>query len=131
MIIIDGFNLMNHTGKGGNRDNMTNTSRKLRQLFAKYGVVGVIIHQTPTSAEKGKGEDETGARIVEPPSLTDYSETVAIIQDSCTVLTFDQGDGVGKLKLAKCRTPHVDKMVELHCDFDIGMIKEVSPLDWI
>ncbi len=131
MVIIDGFNLMNHKGKNGNRDNMTNTSRKLRQLFAKYGVVGIVIHQTPTSAEKNKGEDETGARIVEPPSLTDYSETVAIIQDSCTVLTFDQADGVGKLKLAKCRTPNVDKMIELHCDFDIGMIREVSPVDFI
>ena len=35
MVIIDGFNLMIHKGRDGNRNNMTNTSRKLRQLFAK------------------------------------------------------------------------------------------------
>lgn len=131
MVIIDGFNIMDHKGTDGNRNNMSNTSRKLRQLFAKYGVVGLVVHQTKTSAESSKGEDESGIRIVEPPKLTDYSETVAIIQDSCIILTFDQADGVGKLLLAKCRTPFVDEEIELHCNFDEGFIKEVNSLDFM
>ena len=49
MVIIDGFNLMNHKGNDGNRNNMSNTSRKLRQLFGKYGVVGLVVHQVPTN----------------------------------------------------------------------------------
>ena len=132
MVIIDGFNLMNHKGNDGNRNNMANTSRRLRQLFAKYGVVGVVVHQVPTSAEReNRAEDESGARIVEPPRIDQYSETVAVIQDACTILNFDQAEGVGKIRLAKARTPHVDEVFELQCDFDIGLIKEVSPIDFI
>lgn len=132
MIIIDGFNLMNHKGTDGNRNNMAKTSRMLRQLFGKYGVVGVIVHQVPTSAEKeNRAEDESGARMVEPPRIDQYSETVAVIQDACTILNFDQADGVGKIRLAKARTPHVDEILELQCDFDLGYIKETSPIDFI
>lgn len=132
MVIIDGFGLMNHKGNDGNRNNMTNTSRRLRQLFGKYGVVGIVVHQVPTSAEKeNRSEDESGARIVEPPRIDQYSETVAVIQDACTILNFDQHQGVGKIRLAKARTPHVDEILELQCDFDLGYIKEVSPIDFI
>lgn len=132
MVIIDGFGLMNHKGNDGNRNNMTNTSRRLRQLFGKYSVVGVVVHQVPTSAEKeNRIEDESGARIVEPPRIDQYSETVAVIQDACTILNFDQYQGVGKIRLAKARTPNVDEILELQCDFDLGYIKEVTPIDYI
>lgn len=132
MVIIDGFGLMNHKGTDSNRNNMTKTSRRLRQLFGKYGVVGIVVHQVPTSAEKeNRNEDKTGARIVEPPRLDQYSETVACIQDACTVLNFDQHQGVGKVRLAKARTPHVDNILELQCDFDLGYIKEPSIIDFI
>jgi replicative DNA helicase len=133
MVIIDGFNLMNHKGKSSNRDAMTSTSRKLRQVFGKYGVVGVVIHQTPTSAEKENrvSDEDTGIRIPKPPELHQYSETVAVIQDACTILTFDQADGIGKLKLAKTRTPNVDKELTLQCDFNRGIIKEASAIDYI
>lgn len=132
MVIIDGFNLMNHKGTDGNRNNMTKTSRRLRQLFGKYEVVGIVVHHVPTSAEKeNRTEDESGSRIVQPPRLEQYSETVAVIQDACTVLNFDQCDGVGKLLIAKCRTPHVGQLVDLHVNFDEGFIYESSPIDFI
>lgn len=132
MVIIDGFNLMNHRGGDSNRNNMTNTSRRLRQLFARYGVVGVVAHQIPTSARKeNHSEDETGIRIPVPPKLEQYSETSAVIQDACTVLNFDQVDGVGKILLAKARTPHVNKTLDLHVNFDEGFIYEASPVDFI
>lgn len=132
MVIVDGFNLMNHKGRDGNRNNMANTSRRLRQLFSKYNVVGVVVHHIPTSAEKeNRTEDETGARLVEPPRLDQYSETVAVIQDACTVMNFDQSDGVGKIRLAKARTPYVDEILEVHCDFDNGYIRETSIIDFI
>lgn len=133
MVILDGFNLIAHkTGKGGsNRDAMSNTSRQLRQMFGKYGVVGLVVAQTPTSAEKeNNSNDEAGTRIVTPPEIHQYSETVAVVQDACTVITFDQFQGVGKMKLAKARTPHVGKVVELHCDFNLGFIREVEAVDY-
>lgn len=132
MVIIDGFNLMTHRGRGQNRENMSNTSRQLRQLFGRHEVLGLVIHQTPTSAEKeNKEKDETGTRIVKPPELDQYSETVAVIQDSSLVLTFDQHDGMGKIKVAKTRTTCVGLEIDLHCDFNNGYIKEATVVDYI
>lgn len=132
VVIIDGFTLMTHKGSDGNRNNMTKTSRTLRQIFGKYGVVGIVVHQVPTSAEKeNRAEDETGSRLVEPPRIDQYSETVAVIQDSCTILNFDQAEGVGKIRLAKARTPFVNKVLELHCDFDNGVVRETSLIDYL
>jgi len=132
MVIIDGFNLMDHKGRDGNRNNMSNTSRSLRQLFARYGVVGIVVHQTPTSAEKeNKSDSETGSRLVQPPDIHQYSETIAVIQDASTVLSYDALDGVGKIKIAKARTPHVDKEITLHTDYNHGYIKEATVIDYI
>ncbi|MCY8880711.1 AAA family ATPase [Bacillus spizizenii] len=132
MVIIDGFNLMTHKGKGSNRDSMSTTSRQLRQVFGRHQVAGLVIHQTPTSAEKdNKEDDETGARMVKPPELHQYSETIAVIQDASTILSYDQRDGVGKILLSKTRTPNVNKELTLHCDFNHGYIKEATAIDYI
>lgn len=126
--IIDGFNLMSHSGKDStSRNNMANTSRRLRQIFGKYGVLGIVIHQTPTAAEKeNRTTDELGKRMVKAPRIDQYSETVAVIQDACTVLTFDQSDGNGVLAVRKARLPIVDSEVNLYCDFNLGYINEIS-----
>lgn len=126
MVIIDGFNLMDHRGSGGKmRDAMTKTSRQLRQVFGRYGVCGLVVHQTPGSSEKESQEvDGSGYRIVKPPRLTDYSETIALIQDCATVLTFDQSNGIGKLSIEKAREPSVGTKIELLCDFNGGIVQE-------
>lgn len=130
MVIIDGFNLISHKGRNSNRDNMSNTSRQLRRMFSRHGVVGIIVHQTPTSAEKENSEDdEDGARIVKPPTISDYSETIAVIQDASTVLSYDYHDGLGKILLAKARSPHVNAEVSLHADYNNGRIEERTILD--
>ena len=54
VVILDGFNLMYHGSRGeGGRNAMSNTSRKLRQLFSKYNVLGIVVHQTGKESEKG------------------------------------------------------------------------------
>lgn len=129
MVIIDGFNLMLHPKIG--RDGMSSTSRRLRQIFGRYGVAGLVIHQTPTSAEKGLSTDEDELDVEIPvPQVTDYSETIAVVQDSATVLTFNQVQGRGRLLLAKCREPHVGKSIPLTCNFNLGYITESSPVDY-
>lgn len=129
MVIIDGFNLMMHPKIG--RDGMSSTSRRLRQIFGRYGVAGLVIHQTPTSAEKGMNSDEDELDVEIPvPQVTDYSETIAVVQDSAMVLTFNQVQGRGRLLLAKCREPHVGKSVNLTCNFNLGYITESSPVDY-
>ncbi len=127
-VIIDGFNLMNHKGNDGNRNNMSNTSRKLRQLFGRYNVVGFVVHQTPTSARKEQlaetEEIEDGFPVA--PKLTDYSETVALIQDAVNVYTYAYQDGKGKLAVRKARKPCVDFELNLHVNYNMGFIDEVT-----
>jgi replicative DNA helicase len=127
-VIIDGFNLMNHKGKGNNRDLMTTTSRRLRQVFGKYGIIGLVVHQTPTSAQKENLKDieELEEDFPVAPSLTQYSETVAVIQDACTVLTFAHKDGKGKLAVRKARKPCIDFEVNLHVNYNMGYITQVE-----
>ena len=129
MVIIDGFNLMKFPKIG--RDGMSATSRQLRQIFGRHKVAGLVIHQTPTSAEKESRVDEDELEVELPvPQVTDYSETIAVVQDSATVLTFNQKDGRGRLLLAKCREPHVGKSLDLRCNFNMGWITEASPVDY-
>ncbi|WP_227493116.1 DnaB-like helicase C-terminal domain-containing protein [Bacillus paranthracis] len=127
-VIIDGFNLMKHGNHGGkvDRNAMTTTSRRLRQIFGKYNVVGIVVHHTSASSQREKtDEDDDGNYIVTPPELTDFSETQAVIQDAATVLTFDQKDGIGKLAVRKAREPKAkDNVVELNCNFNLGFINE-------
>lgn len=53
MVIIDGFNLMQHGGNS--REVLSGTSRKLRQLFGRHEVVGLVVYQTLSAAEKRRG----------------------------------------------------------------------------
>lgn len=123
VVIIDGFLLMNHGGNS--REAFAGTSRKLRQLFARHGVLGIVVHQTPTSAEKdAKSATAEDSRLPQTPELTDYSETIAVAQDAVTALTFNQLDGVGAIKLAKAKTPKVGEVLELFCNFTMGTIEE-------
>ena len=131
MVIIDGFNLMVHSHGDGTRNKMTYTSRRLRQLFGKYNVTGIVVHQTSAQSQKEKQkEDEDGMRLINPPELTDFSETSAVIQDSATTLTFDAYDGIGKLAIRKAREPNVGKVLELVTQFNEGIIKEPSTVDY-
>lgn len=130
IVIIDGFNLMNH-GRQNDRNSMTTTSRRLRQLFARQNVLGIVTHQVNTESEKANKEidEETGARIVKAPPIESYSESVALIQDPAMVLTFDQHDGIGQLLVAKAREPIVGKTIDLHCNFNLGFIEEPQLTD--
>lgn len=123
VVIIDGFLLMDHGGNS--REALAGTSRKLRQLFARHGVLGLVVHQTPTSSEKdAKSATAEDSRLPQTPELTDYSETIAVAQDAVTALTFNQLDGVGAIKLAKAKTPKVGEVLELFCNFTMGTIEE-------
>lgn len=134
MVIIDGFNLMQH-GKGKlDRNAMTLTSRKLRQLFGKYQVVGLVVHQVNASEErenkKSKGGEEGGERIPKPASILGFSESIAVIQDASHVLSLDAIDGMGALQLVKTRGTGKDNILNLNLNYNLGYIKEASPVDY-
>lgn len=128
MVIIDGFNLMNH-GRGSKlRDNMTVTSRRLRQICGKYNVVLIVVHQVSTQGYKDSqvpGDDDD-FKPLNPPDLTAYSETAAVIQDACTVITYDYCDGDGALRVVKSRANNVDQRIDLEVNYNQGYITEVN-----
>ncbi len=135
MVVIDGFNLITH-GKGKlDRNAMTQTSRKLRQIFGKYNVLGVVVHQVNANEERenkkgNKDDEEFPERVPKPASILGYSETLAVVQDASHILSFDAVDGMGALQLVKTRGIGKDTLVNLHTDFNMGFIKEVSPVDY-
>lgn len=131
MVIIDGFNLMTH-GKGRlDRNAMTQTSRRLRQLFGKYSVVGLVVHQVNASEEKeNKKKEDSENPMPKPASILGYSETIAVVQDACTILSFDAVDGNGQIFIAKCRGTGKEKTVDLLLNFNMGFIQEASPVDY-
>lgn len=134
MVIIDGFNLITH-GKGKlDRNAMTLTSRRLRQIFGKYNVLGVVVHQVNANEErenkKKADDDEFAERVPKPASILGYSETLAVVQDASHILSFDAVDGMGALQLVKTRGIGKDKLINLHVDFNRGYIKEVTPVDY-
>lgn len=133
VVIIDGFSLMNHRSKDNNRRNQfSDTSIKLRQIFGRHQVLGIVVHQVNTSSYKSnKEDDELGNRIVKPPEIEDYSETAQVIRDSCTILTFDQNNGVGKLKVVKARSNCVGFVLDLYVDFNNGYVTEVENCDYL
>lgn len=134
MVIIDGFNLITH-GKGKlDRNAMTLTSRRLRQIFGKYNVLGIVVHQVNANEErenkKKADDDEFAERVPKPASILGYSETLAVVQDASHILSFDAVDGMGALQLVKTRGIGKDKLINLHVDFNRGYIKEVTPVDY-
>lgn len=127
MVIIDGFLLMNHSQGHNLREKLSNTSRMLRQLFNKYGIIGIVVHQIPTSAKKENDIiDIEGARIPNPAQIHQYSETIAVIQDATLVLNYDACNGLGKILIAKAKLPCVDESIELTVDYNIGKIQETT-----
>jgi replicative DNA helicase len=81
VIIIDQFNLLRF--KSGSKEDKAAFSRQLKQLAAKLGVVIVLLYQTSGDyIKKGGKTDDEGLTELVLPSLSDYSETIAVIQDS-------------------------------------------------
>lgn len=131
-VILDGFNLMVHKGGRSLRDSMTITSRRLRQICGRHNIVLLVVHQVSTQGEKDSKimDDDAGCRIVNAPDLTSYSETVAVIQDACTVLTYDYCEGDGQLRVCKSRSNNVGQRIDLECDYNEGYLTECNNLSF-
>ena len=130
MVIVDGFNLMTHKGSRNDRNAMSATSRKLRQICGRYNIVLLLVHQISKEGYKDSrilGEDDS--ITVNPPDLTGYSETIAVIQDACTVLTYDYNDGEGALKVAKTRANNINDIISLSVNYNMGYIEEKDNTD--
>lgn len=140
VLILDQFSLIRHISS--DRNGMTNTSRKLKELAGKYGIVIVLLYQANGDYEKRKGQEkaeENSIKELTPPRLSDYSETIAIIQDSDAVLTFDsviwrdeqtrQQCGKAILAVGKSRNGGEGTELDIQWIPDFGIIKVKQATD--
>lgn len=125
LVIIDGFNLMVHSKGKSLRNSMSITSRRLKQLLSRFNVTGLIVHHVGGKDERDNLiVDEVGNKILKCPELHQYSETVAVVQDADTVITYDYADGKGKLKVVKARATCVGLEIDLLANYNMGYITE-------
>ena len=128
-VIIDGFILMNHGKADSKRNSYSDTSRSLRKLFVKAGVIGLVLHQVSGKDEKENNKKgDNGIRILKPPDLHQYSETIALIQDATTIMTYDRVDATARIKLVKAKSDTTDTEVDLIIDYNKGVIEEMAEL---
>lgn len=140
VVIIDQFSLIRHITN--DRDGKSNTSKRLKEMAGKYGIVICLLYQANGDYERGKKksdvEDES-LRVLQPPTLKDYSETVQIVQDVDCLLTFDAtkwkdvltGNECGKalLFVAKSRTGGEGIELEMNWIPDQGVIETRKATD--
>lgn len=97
VVVIDQFSLLRF--KSGSKEDKTTFSRQLKQLAAKLGVVIFLLYQTNGNYLKKVKEDDEGLTELVLPTLDDYSESIAVIQDSsfvfgwCSVTWKDEQTG--------------------------------------
>jgi replicative DNA helicase len=140
VVIIDQFSLIRHVTN--DRDGKGSTSRRLKEMAGKYGIVIVLLYQANGEYEKSKrksdAEDES-LRVLQPPTLKDYSEVIAVIQDVDCLLTFDStkwkdqqtGNECGKalLFVAKSRAGGEGTELEMNWIPDQGVIETKKATD--
>ncbi len=140
VVIIDQFSLIRHITN--DRDGKSDTSKRLKEMAGKYGVVICLLYQANGDYEKSKKksdvEDES-LRILQPPTVKDYSETIQIIQDVDCLLTFDStkwkdaqtNEECGKalLFVAKSRAGGEGTELEMNWLPDAGLIETKKATD--
>lgn len=140
VVIIDQFSLIRHITN--DRDGKSDTSKKLKALAGKYGIVICLLYQANGDYEKSKKksdvEDES-LRVLQPPTVKDYSETIQIVQDVDCLLTFDAtkwkdaqtGNECGKalLFVAKSRAGGEGTELEMQWIPDAGVIETRKATD--
>ena len=140
VVIIDQFSLIRHVTN--DRDGKANTSKRLKEMAGKYGVVICLLYQANGDYEKSKKksdvEDES-LRVLQPPTLKDYSEVISVIQDVDCLLTFDStkwkdqqtGNECGKalLFVAKSRAGGEGTELEMNWLPDAGVIETKKATD--
>ena len=127
MVLIDSFELLSHVGRGNDRENMGKTSKRLRKLFAKHRVVGLVFNQVSGATKRENTEDtDLGEKVPKPASLSQYSSTIEKIQDASLVLNYDYVEGRGKIVVAKARKDCIGFELDLTVNYNMGYINETT-----
>lgn len=140
VVVIDQFSLIRHITN--DREGKANTSKRLKEMAGKYGVVIVLLYQANGDYEKSKKKadvENESLRELQPPTLKDYSEVIAVIQDVDCLLTFDStkwkdqptGTECGKalLFVAKSRAGGEGTELEMNWVPDAGVIETRKATD--
>lgn len=137
VVIIDQFNLLRF--RSGSKEDKASFSRQLKQLAAKTGVVVFLLYQANGGYLKKVKEDEEGLTELVLPTLDDYSETIAVIQDSSQVFGWAsvtwKDDVTGKMRgkgiagILKSRTGGAGTEVDVDFQPNDGIIRPRQATD--
>lgn len=134
VVIIDQFNLMEH--RGNEHGDKARTSRRLKLLFARKRVVGVVLTQANGDYVKRQDRqsddhDENEIRELRPPKRGDYSDTIAVRQDCTQMIALDADNRFHKAVVVVeiSRTGGEGTTVDLSWFPDAGIIRPRQPQD--
>lgn len=143
VMIIDQFSLIRHAS--AERTSMADSSRRIKELAGKYGIVICMLYQANGEYIKSKGKkgkeskNEDGIKELVPPDLSNYSDSISVIQDSDCVLTFDsttwrdkqtgRQHGKALLYVAKSRAGGEGMELEMHWVPNDGVIETKKATD--
>lgn len=122
VVVIDPFYLLDFER---NDDKKTGgaaekTSRKLRALFGRVNVCGIVVVQAEEEQKRKKNED----RQPEAPERGRMKTTKAVLEDCTNVISIDSGDGIAMLSVQKGRNGGEGATVELVFEPNRGLIFE-------
>ncbi len=127
VVVIDPFYYMDYevnTSKTSGGD-AAETSKKLRRLAGKYGVVLHVITQADEVKDE-KGDD--GHRELRPPQRVEIKKTKAVLEDATNVLGIDTvaNDGLGVIEIGKGRNGGEGTTVEVIYLPNYGIVREME-----
>lgn len=122
VVVIDPFYLLdferNYDRKvGGGAER---TSRKLKALFGRMNVCGIVIVQAEEEQKRKKDED----RQAHAPDRGRMKTTKAVLEDATSVISVDSKDGIAILSVQKGRNGGEGVTIELIFEPNRGLVFE-------
>lgn len=122
IVVIDPFYLLdferNYERKvGGGAER---TSRKLKALFGRMNVCGIVVVQAEEEQKRKKDED----RQPNAPDRGRMKTTKAVLEDCTNVISVDNKDGIAMLSLQKGRNGGEGVTIELIFEPNRGLVFE-------
>jgi replicative DNA helicase len=127
-IVIDPIYLMDFERNdsmtaGGN---VAETSKRLRRLCGRYGVVLLVITQAEEDKNQTKDREQGVKRELKIPTRSEMKKSKQILEDSAVVIALDTGDGRGILEIQKARAGG-EQTIDVLFLPSYGLVRELKP----
>lgn len=127
VVVLDPFYYVDYERNTSNKTggDAEITSKKLRRLVGRLGVVAHVITQADEVKEK---RDDEGSRELNPPQRAEIKKTKAVLEDATNVFGIDSvaKEGRGIIVIGKGRNGGEDTVVETLYLPNYGIVREME-----